>query len=85
MCEKFDGFCEAGTKLLSPDHRDVADDGHMQQAVVYQRVSAGGLECAVARVEQQNALRRFAEEGSYDVARRYEKSDGVESADAALL
>ena len=62
----------------------VSEDGHLQIAVAYLRTSAEGAQRALALVEQQNALQRFADEAGYKVVRWYVDGDGVEVPEPAL-
>ena len=62
----------------------VSQDGQLQIAVAYLRTSAEGAQRALAMVEQQNALQRFADEAGYKVVHWYVDGDGVEVTEPAL-
>ena len=62
----------------------VSEDGQLQIAVAYLRTSAEGAQRALAMVEQQNALQRFADEAGYKVVHWYVDGDGVEVTEPAL-
>ena len=62
----------------------VSEDGQLQIAVAYLRTSAEGAQRALALVEQQNALQRFADEAGYEVVHWYVDGDGVEVTEPAL-
>ena len=62
----------------------VSEDGQLQIAVAYLRTSAEGAQRALALVEQQNALQRFADEAGYEVVGWYVEGDGVEVTEPAL-
>ena len=62
----------------------VSTEGQVQRAVAYVRTSATGAERALALVEQQNALQRFADEAGYKVVGWYVEGDGVEVTEPAL-
>ena len=62
----------------------VSEDGQLQIAVAYLRTSAEGAQRALAMVEQQNALQRFADEAGYKVVYWYVDGDGVEVTEPAL-
>ena len=77
------------TEATGPDRATflylrVSADGQLQVAVAYLRTSAEGDERALALVEQQNALQRFADEAGYKVVHWYVDADGVEVPEAAL-
>ena len=77
------------TEATGPDRATflylrVSEDGQLQVAVAYLRTSAEGDERALALVEQQNALQRFADEASYKVVHWYVDADGVEVLEPAL-
>ena len=55
----------------------VSAEGQVQRAVAYVRTSATGAERALALVEQQNALQRFADAAGYKVVGWYVEGDGV--------
>ena len=56
----------------------------MQIAVAYLRTSARGVERALALVEQQTAVQRFADAAGYKVVGWYVEGDGVEVTEPAL-
>ena len=62
----------------------VSEDGQLQIAVAYLRTSAEGAQRALALVEQQNALQRFADEAGYEVVHWYVDGDAVEVTEPAL-
>ena len=62
----------------------VSEDGQLQIAVAYLRTSAEGAQRALALVEQQNALQRFADEAGYKVVHWYVYGDAVEVTEPAL-
>ena len=77
------------TEATGPDgaiflYLRVSADGQLQVAVAYLRTSAEGAQRALALVEQQNAIQRFADEASYKVVHWYVDGDGVEVTEPAL-
>ena len=62
----------------------VSTEGQVQRAVAYVRTSATGAERALALVEQQNALQRFADAAGYKVVGWYVEGDGVDVTEPAL-
>ena len=84
MTEKLnemEGTGPGGATLL---YLRVSEDGQLQIAVAYLRTSAEGAQRALAMVEQQNALQRFADEAGYKVVHWYVDGDGVEVPEPAL-
>ena len=75
---------EAGSDFVRGLSRAGFEDGHLVIAVAYLRTSAEGAERALALVEQQNALQRFANEAGYKVVHWYVDADGVEVPEPAL-
>ena len=77
------------TEATGPDgatflYLRVSADGQLRVAVAYLRTSAEGAQRALALVEQQNAIQRFADEASYKVVHWYVDGDGVEVTEPAL-
>ena len=73
-----------GPHGLSLVYLRVSEDAQVQIAVAYLRTSAEGAQRALALVEQQNALQRFADEAGYKVVGWYVEGDGVEVTEHAL-
>ena len=69
---------------LSLVYLRVSEDAQVQIAVAYLRTSARGAERALALVEQQNAVQRFADAAGYKVVGWYVEGDGVEVTEPAL-
>ena len=84
MTEKLNEMEGTGPDGLTLVYLRVSEDGQLQIAVAYLRTSAEGAQRALAMVEQQNALRRFADEAGYKVVRWYVDGDGVEVTEPAL-
>ena len=77
------------TQDIGPDgfslvYLKVSEDAQVQIAVAYLRTSARGVERALALVEQQTAVQRFADAAGYKVVGWYVEGDGVEVTEPAL-
>ena len=84
MNDKLNGLQGTGPDGATLLYLRVSEDGQLQRAVAYLRVSAKGFQRALALVEQQNALQRFADEAGYKVMHWYVDGDGVEVPEPAL-
>ena len=84
MTEKLNETGGSGPDWLSAVYLKVSAEGQVQIAVAYLRTSATGAERALALVEQQNGLQRFADESGYKVVGWYVEGDGVEVTEPAL-
>ena len=84
MTEKLNEMEGTGPDGFTLVYLRVFEDGQLQIAVAYLRTSAEGAQRALALVEQQNALQRFADEAGYKVVRWYVDGDGVEVPELAL-
>ena len=84
MTEKLNEMEGTGPARPTLVYLRVSEDGQLQIAVAYLRTSAEGAQRALAMVEQQNALQRFADEAGYKVVHWYVDGDGVEVLEPAL-
>ena len=84
MTEKLNEMEGTGPARPTLVYLRVSEDGQLQIAVAYLRTSAEGAQRALAMVEQQNALQRFADEAGYKVVHWYVDGDGVEVPEPAL-
>ena len=84
MNDKLDGLQGTGPARPTLVYLRVSAEGQMQRAVAYLRVSAKGFQRALALIEQQNALQRFADDGGYKLVGWYMEGDGIELNGTAL-
>ncbi len=84
MNDKLDGLQGTGPARPTLVYLRVSAEGQMQRAVAYLRVSAKEFQRALALIEQQNALQRFADDGGYKLVGRYMEGDGIELNETAL-
>ena len=86
MNDKLNETQDTGPDGLSLVYLRVSEDAQVQIAVAYLRTSARGAQRALALVEQQNALQRFADAAGYKVVHWYVEGDvvGVEVTEPAL-
>ena len=77
MNDKLKETQDTGPDGLSLVYLRVSEDAQVQIAVAYLRTSARGAERALALVEQQNAVQRFADAAGYKVVGWYVEGDGV--------
>ena len=78
MTEQLNETGGSGPDRLSLVYLRVSAEGQVQIAVAYLRTSAEGVQRALALVDQQNALQRFADDAGYQVIGWYVEGDGVE-------
>ena len=78
MTEKLNEPRVSGPDRLSLVYLRVSAEGQVQIAVAYLRTSATGAERALALVEQQNTVQRFADANGYKVVGWYLEDDGAE-------
>ena len=84
MNDKLDGLQGTGPARPTLVYLRVSAEGQMKRAVAYLRVSAKGFQRALALIEQQNALQRFADDGGYKLVGWYMEGDGIELNGTAL-
>ena len=84
MNDKLNEMEGTGPDGLTLVYLRVSEDGQLQIAVAYLRTSAEGAQRALALVEQQNALQRFADDGGYKLVGWYMEGDGIELNETAL-
>ena len=77
MNDKLKETQDTGPNGLSLVYLRVSEDAQVQIAVAYLRTSARGAERALALVEQQNTVQRFADAAGYKVVGWYVEGDGV--------
>ena len=84
MNDKLKETQDTGPNGLSLVYLRVSEDAQVQIAVAYLRTSARGAQRALALVEQQNAVQRFADAAGYKVVHWYVEGDGVGVTEPAL-